>query len=145
MTEFQKNIYSQNSRFLQPDKTGLPLSILNHKNMDLKLMMFDVHSLDITYVYLPPCPGQYMQWVDRYQAQLVVLAAQIAWSNGVDTALQTLATQSPPHDFTPLQRELRVVEATLNVLADSVLQEQPPVRRKKLEHLVSGEEKGGWI
>ena len=32
---------------------------------------------------------------------------------------------------------LRVVEATLNILADSVLQEQPPVRRRKLEHLVS--------
>lgn len=31
---------------------------------------------------------------------------------------------------------LRVVEATLNILADSVLQEQPPVRRRKLEHLV---------
>ena len=38
--------------------------------------------------------------------------------------------------MSPLEKELRVVEATLNVLADCVLQEQPPVRRRKLEHLV---------
>ena len=38
--------------------------------------------------------------------------------------------------MTPVQDVLSIVEATLNVLADSVLQEQPPIRRKKLEHLV---------
>ena len=37
----------------------------------------------------------------------------------------------------PLQDVLNIVEATLNVLADSVLQEQPAIRRKKLEHLVN--------
>lgn len=36
----------------------------------------------------------------------------------------------------PLEKVLAQVENTLNVLADSVLQEQPPLRRKKLEHLV---------
>ena len=72
------------------------------------------------------------------QAQLVVLASQIAWSSGVEAALQTLGNQSPPHqDFSQLQLVLKVVEGTLNVLADSVLQEQPPIRRRKLEHLVS--------
>ena len=81
-------------------------------------------------------PGQYLQWVDSYQAQLVVLAVQIAWSSGVDAALQVLQTSSG--DFSQLQQVLNIVEGTLNVLADSVLQEQPPVRRKKLEHLVSG-------
>lgn len=40
-------------------------------------------------------------------------------------------------DVGPLQQTLTQVEATLNVLADSVLQEQPLLRRKKLEHLVS--------
>jgi len=41
-------------------------------------------------------------------------------------------------DMAPLSGVLQILEATLNVLADSVLHEQPPVRRKKLEHLVSG-------
>ena len=81
-------------------------------------------------------PGQYLQWVDRYQAQLVVLAAQIAWSSNTDAALQNISN-IPSSDRTELNEVLRIVEATLTVLADSVLQEQPPVRRKKLEHLVS--------
>ena len=84
-------------------------------------------------------PAHYMDWVDRYQAQLVVLASQIAWSSSVDVALTAIQAQpSPPGDLAPLNEVLRVVEGTLNVLADSVLQEQPPVRRRKLEHLVGG-------
>jgi len=54
----------------------------------------------------------------------------------VETALQTLST-AQSDDMSLLQHVLSIVEATLNVLADSVLQEQPPIRRKKLEHLVS--------
>ena len=81
-------------------------------------------------------PGQYLQWVDRYQAQLVILAAQIAWSSNTDAALQNISN-TPSSDRAELKEVLRIVEATLTVLADSVLQEQPPVRRKKLEHLVS--------
>ncbi len=79
---------------------------------------------------------KYMEWVDEYQAQLVVLAAQIAWSESVDASL--LAIEKAGKDnLGPLQAVLTMVESTLNVLADSVLHEQPPVRRKKLEHLVS--------
>ncbi len=74
-------------------------------------------------------PAQYMSWVDSYQAQLVVLANQIAWSSSVEEVLQ---------GGRPVEGVLKVVQCTLTVLADSVLQEQPPVRRKKLEHLVSG-------
>ena len=73
--------------------------------------------------------AQYLQWVDQYQAQLVVLAAQIAWSTNVDAALSS----SSPSE---LEGVLNIVQGTLTVLADSVLQEQPPVRRRKLEHLV---------
>ena len=55
----------------------------------------------------------------------------------METALQTISSTAQLDDMSPLQRVLSIVEATLNVLADSVLQEQPPIRRKKLEHLVS--------
>lgn len=79
-------------------------------------------------------PQQFMQWVDKYQAQIVVLAAQILWSEDVEAALQKM--NSEPQKG-PLEKVLQNVENTLNVLADSVLQEQPPLRRKKLEHLVS--------
>lgn len=68
-----------------------------------------------------------------FQAQLVVLSAQIDWSENVETALTTIAGSN---NMAPLQAVLTNVEATLNLLADTVLMEQPPIRRKKLEHLV---------
>ncbi|GLV39725.1 Dynein heavy chain 64C [Carabus blaptoides fortunei] len=76
----------------------------------------------------------YMQWVDKYQAQIVVLAAQILWSEDVEAALQKMNGQPQKG---PLEKVLVQVETTLNVLADSVLQEQPALRRKKLEHLIN--------
>ncbi|XP_052105179.1 cytoplasmic dynein 1 heavy chain 1-like isoform X5 [Mytilus californianus] len=82
-------------------------------------------------------PEQYMQWIDGYQAQLVVLASQICWSENVETTLQGISTSNKPDDLGPLQGVLTTVDSTLNVLADSVLHEQPPVRRKKLEHLIT--------
>ena len=92
-------------------------------------------------------PKEYLDWVDCYQAQLVVLASQIAWSSTVEAALLNLQGQATGSktDFGPVQEVLRIVEGTLTVLADCVLQEQPPVRRKKLEHLVSsnGKADGG--
>lgn len=68
------------------------------------------------------------------QAQLVVLSAQIAWSENVESALSGVGGVG---DNSPLHSVLANVEVTLNVLADSVLMEQPPLRRRKLEHLVS--------
>lgn len=66
------------------------------------------------------------------------MAAQILWSEDVESALHQISNSngSTPNKMAPLERVLTQVENTLNVLADSVLQEQPPLRRKKLEHLV---------
>lgn len=79
-------------------------------------------------------PAKYMEWCDKYQAQIVVLAAQILWSEDVEQALQQ-ASENP--SLKPLNKVLQTVESTLNVLDDSVLQEQPALRRKKLEHLIN--------
>lgn len=70
-----------------------------------------------------------------FQAQLVVLSTQIAWSENIESAL---TNASAGGDMTPMQGVLSNVEASLNLLADTVLMEQPPLRRKKLEHLVKG-------
>jgi dynein heavy chain 1 len=37
--------------------------------------------------------AKYMDWAEKYQAQLVVLSAQIAWSEAVESALKQLETQ----------------------------------------------------
>lgn len=79
-------------------------------------------------------PQAFMTWCDNYQAQIIVLAAQILWSEDVEAALHE--SQNDPSKNS-LERVLLQVEGTLNVLADSVLQEQPPLRRKKLEHLIN--------
>ncbi|XP_044735865.1 dynein heavy chain, cytoplasmic isoform X10 [Chrysoperla carnea] len=80
-------------------------------------------------------PQAYMEWCDKYQAQIVVLAAQILWSEDVENAL--LKMNGVADNIAPLERVLSTVQKTLNVLADSVLQEQPALRRKKLEHLIN--------
>lgn len=65
----------------------------------------------------------------------MVLSTQIAWSENIESALTTI---SGGGDMAPMAGVLSNVQATLNVLADTVLMEQPPLRRRKLEHLVRG-------
>lgn len=63
-------------------------------------------------------PQKFMEWCDKYQAQIVVLAAQILWSEDVESALQAQESSGK----NTMNRVLASVESTLNVLADSVLQ-----------------------
>lgn len=82
---------------------------------------------------------QYLEWVERYQAQLVVLSAQISWSESVESAFKQLEANPSLNDnpdTNPLVLTLRNVENTLKILADSVLQDQAALRRRKLEHLI---------
>ena len=65
-----------------------------------------------------------------------MLSLQILWSEKCDGALAKVASSGSAPDMSPVQGVLDSVQNMLNVLADSVLHEQPPVRRKKLEHLV---------
>jgi len=78
----------------------------------------------------------YIKWLDTYQAQIAVLAAQIAWSESVEYALTTIS-KDPSNGMKPLEHCLRSCENTLQILAGCVLQDQPPIRRKKLEHLIT--------
>ncbi|KAM9294157.1 cytoplasmic dynein 1 heavy chain 1 [Gastrophryne carolinensis] len=81
-------------------------------------------------------PAAYITWIDKYQAQLVVLSAQIAWSENVESALNNMSNGGGG-DPSYMQSVQTNVKATLTVLADSVLMEQPPLRRRKLEHLIT--------
>ena len=73
----------------------------------------------------------YKAWLNTYQAQLVVLAAQISWSESVEAALE--AGGGEQH----LQAVVDQVNEVLSALADTVLQYQPPILRKKLEHMIT--------
>jgi len=39
--------------------------------------------------------NKYMQWMDKYQVQIVILSAQISWSESVEKALQMVADRKP--------------------------------------------------
>ncbi len=78
--------------------------------------------------------GKYLEWVDRYQAQIVVLSSQISWSECIENSLKGL--ESGKEGVGSLQKVLKNVENTLTILADSVLLDQPVLRRRKLEHLI---------
>ncbi len=71
---------------------------------------------------------QLMAWMEKYPAQLVTLAIQVAWTASVETPLE--AGQS-------LQEPLDVIHQALDLLADIVLQELQPVMRRKCEHLIT--------
>ncbi|CAF1453141.1 unnamed protein product, partial [Rotaria magnacalcarata] len=72
---------------------------------------------------------EFIDWLDQYQAQLVVLAFQVSWSENI----QDLLSRKSNID---LQPALNQIESTLGMLADLVLADQPIVRRRKLEHLI---------
>lgn len=78
--------------------------------------------------------NEYLKWLDSYQAQLIVLSAQVAWSQNVEIALTNLERHIGGGG---LEGVVDNVVTTLTALADTVLLHQPAVRRKKLEHMIT--------
>ncbi|TPX59802.1 hypothetical protein PhCBS80983_g02245 [Powellomyces hirtus] len=70
----------------------------------------------------------FLAWMDRYPDQLVFVAMQILWTQLVESALSASK---------PLDGALALVETGLNILADLVLQDLQPIRRRKSEHLIT--------
>ena len=67
----------------------------------------------------------FLAWIDQYPAQLVVLAAQISWTNLVESSIGSL------------DKALELVTASLDLLADTVLQDIASLQRQKCEHLIT--------
>jgi dynein heavy chain 1 len=72
-------------------------------------------------------PDALVTWIDVYPAQLVVLAVQVAWTDLVESAIRDNA----------LQNVLSLVSKTLDLLADTVLQDIAVLQRRKSEHLIT--------
>lgn len=68
-----------------------------------------------------------LAWIDAYPAQLVVLAVQVAWT-GITEA--SIASESLPDN-------LALVSSTLDLLAETVLQDIAVLQRRKSEHLIT--------
>lgn len=70
----------------------------------------------------------FLNWLDQYPAQLVVLAIQIEWSTIVEEALD---------QGTDLNITNGTILRTLDVLADTVLTDLQAIKRRKCEHLIT--------
>ena len=73
----------------------------------------------------------FMEWLDQYPTQIVVLAAQVLWSEQVEDVLSRGDKVQEG-----LNQALTMIEKMVATLANSVLQEQPSLRRKKIENLI---------
>ena len=71
---------------------------------------------------------QLMYWMEKYPAQLVTLAIQVAWTTSVEGSLELGSLPEGP---------LETISQALDLLADIVLRELSPVTRRKCEHLIT--------
>lgn len=93
--------------------------ILAKAYADLELFYNSAQSLDST---------RFLDWINQYPAQLVVLAVQVGWTSLVEGALSARKSLEGP---------LEVVLRGLDVLADTVLSDLAPIQRQKCEHLIT--------
>ncbi|KAI8974487.1 dynein heavy chain [Pilobolus umbonatus] len=114
------------------------LTILeNEMKVSLALLLSDaVTELETIYNAEEMSSDDFMVWIDRYPAQLVVLAAQVIWTQSVDKALNTIS-EGDIEDQTPLNHSVTLIERNLNILADAVLLDLHVIKRRKCEHLVT--------
>jgi len=75
---------------------------------------------------------KYLDWIEKFPAQLIVLASQAIWTENVERALGQV--KSKPNSLEQVNVKLQQI---LTFLADTVLQELPPIKRRKCEHLVT--------
>ncbi|VDO46487.1 unnamed protein product [Onchocerca flexuosa] len=71
---------------------------------------------------------EYMTWLDQFPAQIIELTANIWWCANIEKHFAEEKT---------VEAVEVVVDKTLSLLADSVLSEQPAIRRKKIEALIT--------
>jgi dynein heavy chain 1 len=71
----------------------------------------------------------FVSWCDKFPAQIVVLATQVAWTEAVEKSLAE-------NQVSTLQKITENIEKMLTMLSSLVLRNQPAIRRKKLEHLI---------
>ncbi|KAI0666280.1 dynein heavy chain [Trametes maxima] len=94
-----------------------------------QLLCDAVEELQSFYGTVTPLPqDQFMTWLEKYPAQLVTLAIQVAWTASVEAALESSQSLDGPLD---------TVRQGLDLLADVVLTELKPVTRRKCEHLIT--------
>eukprot|EP01134_Creolimax_fragrantissima_P000215 CFRG0215T1 len=86
--------------------------------------LVDMDTMDATEFALPI----FLQWLDHFPAQLVVIALQVTWTRQVGQCIQK------DGDIADV---IQGLEAKLEGLASTILIPQPPIRRRKIENLIT--------
>ncbi|KAJ1982313.1 dynein heavy chain [Dimargaris xerosporica] len=150
LTDDESQIVGMTSREGERVAFHTPISLVEHPKINdwltlleremkhtLALLLTEaVGSLQITFAGDQLVQADFLQWLNQFPAQLVVLAAQVVWSQTVDHALTAMA-ETGTDDQAPLHHALAMVERGLNVLADTVLTDLETIARKKCEHLIT--------
>ncbi len=76
---------------------------------------------------------QYLLWIEKYQAQLIVIAVQILWTELIENALNEIELNNDP---ICLKNIIENIQKKLDFLAESVCLDQALNKRKKIEHLI---------
>ncbi|CAG8466762.1 5969_t:CDS:10, partial [Racocetra fulgida] len=105
-----------------PFKTPIKISDYSHA----------VNELSPFYLAEELVTKTFLEWIEKYPAQLVVVAVQIIWTQSVEKSLEQYGK-----DDEPLSGSLKYVLRALDVLADTVLQDLVSTQRKKCEHLIT--------
>jgi dynein heavy chain 1, cytosolic len=74
---------------------------------------------------------KFVEWTTKFPAQVMILAAQISWSMGVDKALGDVDSTKSLKSF------LFILEWKLEVMATTILKDLPAESRKKFEQLIT--------
>lgn len=80
--------------------------------------------------------SRFVRWLEKYPAQIVLLASQVAWCEQVEAALSK-ANGDGAVAMSALQEIEAGVQESLKILSDHILHDLPPDRRKKFEQLIT--------
>ncbi|XP_055327511.1 dynein heavy chain, cytoplasmic-like [Paramacrobiotus metropolitanus] len=83
--------------------------------------------------------ADYLAWMDKYPAQIVLIAAQVQWSQATEEIIKKMGGDGSGgrFDLESMQKLEASIGAVLNILADSVLEDHLPIMRKKMENLIT--------
>lgn len=97
-------------------------STLSHETVRAYNEIHKMFTKDMTY-------QNFSEWLDRYSAQVLLLASRINSTTCIERSL-TSSTHS-------LSEQLRIVEKILSFLAEAVLSDMCPLKRKKHENAIT--------
>src|SRR5690606_8755334 len=82
---------------------------------------------DLESIYLNTNRDEYCTWIQKYPAQLIILASQVVWTHTTEKIL----SNTEKSNINSLERMEDKIDYLLKLLTTFVLQDNDPIMRKK--------------